>query len=271
MEKNNDNNKQKEKEKEKEEKKENEEKKTENDCGFSNIFLKEQNDKSKYDEKENIFSTKIFMKSIDLRCEDHLTRFQVDVEATRFCENCKVLCCDGCVIDYHIEHISSAKTKVEDYFRSQKNHINELNSKIQESIKYKINEKKIDKIVSSQKKIVQDFFLRRKDEIEITKKKLENILNFENELKEKIIKAIDIFYKDECYKRLKVPIENNERLGKKIEIFNTDWEKYNKREKVNLLKNNIISDLEKESENNIYQIKEEMKNFKGKSLDLEKK
>ena len=238
---------------------------------FSKIFQKEPNNNPKYDEKENLFSTKIFMKSIDLRCEDHLTKFQEDIEATRFCEKCKILCCDACVIDYHIEHISSAKKKVEDYFLSQKNHITELNNKIQESIKYKINEKEIDKIVLEQKKIIEDFFQRRKDEIDITKKKLENILNFEKELKEKMIKAIETFYKDECYKRLKVPIENNERLGNKIERFIKDWAKFNKREKVTVLKNNVISEFDIESTSNINQIKEEMVNFKGKSLDIQKK
>lgn len=109
------------------------------------------------------------MKSIDLRCEDHLSKFQEDMEATRFCQKCNILCCDSCVIDYHVEHISLAK-KVEDYFIAQKNHIVELNNKIQESIKYKINEKEIDKIVASQKKIIEDFFLRRKEEIEVSKK-----------------------------------------------------------------------------------------------------
>ena len=39
--------------------------------------------------------------------------------------------------------------------------------------------------------------------------------------------------------------EKNEILSKKIEIFIKEWAQYNKREKVNLLKNNIISDLEK--------------------------
>ena len=86
-----------------------------------------------------------------------------------------------------------------------------------------------------------------------------------------MLKAIESFYKDECFKRLKVPIDNNERLGNKIERFIKDWAKFNKREKVSVLKNNVISEFETESQNNINLIKEEMKNFKGKSLDIEKK
>ena len=242
-----------------------------NSISFTNILQKESKVKLDLKEKEDIFSTRVFMKSIDLRCDDHLLKFQEDVEATRFCQKCNVLCCDSCVIDYHIEHISLAKKKVEDYFLSQKNHIVDLNNKIQDSIKYKINEKEIDKIVVSQKKIIEDFFIRRKEEIELSKKKLENVLNFEKEIKDKMIKAIETFYKDECFKRLKIPIENNEALGNKIERFIKDWTKFNKREKVTVLKNNVIQDFEKDSENNLNQIQEEMKNFKGKSIDIEKK
>ena len=238
---------------------------------FSRVFQKEPKQKENTEDNQNIFSTRVFMKSIDLRCDDHLLKFQEDVEATRFCQKCNTLCCDSCVLDYHIEHIDLAKRKVEDYFLSQKNHIVELNNKIQESIRYKINEKEIDKIVDSQKKVIEDFFQRRKEEIEVSKKKLENVLNFEKELKDKMVKAIETFYKDECFKRLKIPIENNERLGSKIDRFIKDWAKFNKREKVSVLKNNVISDFERDSENNINQIKEEMQNFKGKSLDIEKK
>ena len=137
------------------------------DIKFSQVLQKESN-KEKEIEKNDLFSTRVFMKSIDLRCEDHLSKFQEDMEATRFCQKCNILCCDSCVIDYHVEHISLAKKKVEDYFIAQKNHIVELNNKIQESIKYKINEKEIDKIVASQKKIIEDFFLRRKEEIEVS-------------------------------------------------------------------------------------------------------
>jgi len=242
------------------------------DLKLSNVLQKESRIEKEIDKENNdLFSTRVFMKSIDLRCEDHLTKFQEDMEATRFCQKCNVLCCDSCVIDYHVEHIALAKKKVEDYFISQKNHIVELNNKIQESIKYKINEKEIDKIVDSQKKIIEDFFLRRKEEIEVSKKKLENVLNFEKELKEKMLKAIETFYKDECFKRLKVPIENNERLGNKIERFIKDWAKFNKREKVTVLKNNVIQEFDDESSSNINQIQEEMKNFKGKSIDIQKK
>ena len=151
----------------------------ESEIQFSQIYQKEDNPNQNLDSnlQKNLFSTKVFMKSIDLRCEDHLTKFQEDIEATRFCQKCNVLICDACVIDYHIDHINLAKKKVDDYFIAQKNNIIELKNKVQDSIKYKINEKEIDKIVNSQKKLVEDFFSRRAEESEIFIKKFKNLQN----------------------------------------------------------------------------------------------
>ena len=119
----------------------------ESEIQFSQIIQKDENIEKKTDSIPNdLFATRVFMKSIDLRCEDHLTKFQEDIEATRFCQKCNILVCDSCVIDYHIDHINLAKKKVDEYFIAQKNNIVDLNNKIQDSIKYKINEKEIDKI-----------------------------------------------------------------------------------------------------------------------------
>ena len=153
------------------------EEKQDSEIQISQIYQKEE-DKNKNSESEiekNLFTTKVFMKSVDLRCEDHLTKFQEDVEATRFCQKCNILVCDSCVIDYHIDHINFAKKKVDEYFISQKNNIIDLNNKIQDSIKYKINEKEIDKIINSQKKLVEDFFTRRAEESEIFLKKFKKL------------------------------------------------------------------------------------------------
>ena len=141
----------------------NEEENKEGEIQFSQIYQKDDNINQKIDSslQNNLFATKVFMKSIDLRCEDHLTKFQEDVEATRFCQKCNILVCDSCVIDFHIDHIDLAKKKVDDYFIQQKNNIIDLRNKVQDSIKYKINQKEIDKVINSQKKLVEDFFSRR--------------------------------------------------------------------------------------------------------------
>ena len=250
----------------------NSEENKDSDIQFSQIIQKDENTDKKMDSiPSELFSTKVFMKSIDLRCDEHLTKFQEDVEATRFCQKCNLLVCDSCVIDYHIDHINLAKKKVDEFFMAQKNNIIELNNKIQDSIKYKINEKEIDKIINSQKKLVEDFFSRKAEQTDIFLKKIKNLQNQELEIKNAIIKSIEIFYKDECYKRLQKPIESNELLGKKIDRFIKEWTQYNKREKVIVLKNNVIEEFQKETENNLNTIREEMKNFKGKSIDIEKK
>ena len=195
----------------------NEEENKEGEIQFSQIYQKDDNVNQKIDSslQNNLFATKVFMKSIDLRCEDHLTKFQEDVEATRFCQKCNILVCDSCVIDFHIDHIELAKKKVDDYFIQQKNNIIDLRNKVQDSIKYKINQKEIDKIINSQKKLVEDFFARRGEEWQLFIKKLNNLQNLETEIKNSIIKSIEIFYKDECFKRLQSPIEKNEILSKK--------------------------------------------------------
>ena len=87
----------------------------------------------------NIMSTKTFMNEIDLRCDDHLYKYKEDVQATRYCSDCKCLCCDSCVIEFHNAHIAAAKTKIEDYFRKQKLELEDLRSKINSSIKIKVN------------------------------------------------------------------------------------------------------------------------------------
>ena len=248
-------------------KKKHEKSKTENtteSIQFSKIYKKDEESL----EDNNLLSTRVFLKSIDLRCEDHLQKFQQDVEATRYCKKCQISCCDSCVIDYHISHIEDAKIKVDDYFISQKNLLQELNSKLNNSSKIKINENEINKIVTSQKKIVTDFFSRRKDELDKIKKKINNMLTNENELKEKMTTAIEIFYKDECHKRLNVPIEENSRLEKKMQKFLYDWSTFNKREKVIALKNNTIKNLENEVNNNLLKIKEGLEEFSGKSFSV---
>ena len=74
--------------------------------------------------------------------------------------------------------------------------------------------------------------------------------NLETEIKNSIIKSIEIFYKDECFKRLQSPIEKNEILSKKIEVFIKEWAQYNKREKVVALKNNVIEEFKKKQKIN---------------------
>ena len=232
---------------------------------------RELDSKNNVDLNSNLFTTKFFIKSVDLQCENHLKRFQEEVEATRYCKKCNIICCDTCAIEYHINHISLAKQKIQDFLKFQKELIIHLDIKIQELIKYKINEKEIDSILISQQELIQKFFSRRREEIEIIKKKLESINECDTELEKKLLKSIEVFYKDECYKRLIGLIEKNETFAKKVTDYIKEFSTLNKKEKINALKNNNIYDFGKESDNNIRIIKEEMGIFNQKSLAMQKK
>ena len=232
---------------------------------------RELDSKNNVDLNNNLFTTKFFIKSVDLQCENHLRKFQEEVEATRYCKKCNIICCDTCAIEYHIDHISLAKQKIQDFLKFQKDLIVQLNFKIQELIKYKINEKEIDTILISQQDLIQKFFSRRKEEIEIIKKKLESINECDEELEKKMLKSIEVFYKDECYKRLVGLIEKNEIFAKKVTDYIKEFATLNKKEKINALKSNKIYDFGKESDNNIKIIKEEMGIFNQKSLAMQKK
>jgi hypothetical protein len=227
--------------------------------------------KNSVDLNSNLFTTKFFIKSVDLQCENHLKKFQEEVQATRYCKKCNIICCDTCAIEYHINHISLAKQKIQDFLKFQKDLIVQLNIKIQELIKYKINEKEIDTILISQQELIQKFFSRRKEEIEVIKKKLESINECDIELEKKMLKSIEVFYKDECYKRLVGLIEKNEIFANKVTDFIKEFATLNKKEKINALKNNRIYDFGKESDNNIRIIKEEMEIFNQKSLAMQRK
>ena len=55
------------------------------------------------------------MSNVFLKCDDHLNRFNQIIQATRYCSECNKACCDTCVIDFHIEHIIHAKTRIDEY------------------------------------------------------------------------------------------------------------------------------------------------------------
>ena len=157
-----------------------------------------------------IMSTGLFMKNIDLRCDDHLKKFNTDIQATRFCSQCKVLCCDTCVIDFHNDHINFAKTKIEEYFRNAKLKLEDLSSKVNNSIRFRVNYEEIDKIIQNHQKVLESYFNRRKNKLEDIKKKIDMIIEYDNEIHNTLTENIKIFYKDECSEKMNQPLEENE-------------------------------------------------------------
>ena len=142
---------------------------------------------------EPIMNTMAFMKNIDLRCDDHLKKFNTDIQATRFCSQCKVLCCDTCVIDFHNDHINFAKTKIEEYFRNAKLKLEDLSSKVNNSIRFRVNYEEIDKIIQNHNKILDSYFNRRKNKLEDIKKKIDMIIEYDNEIHNTLTENIKIF------------------------------------------------------------------------------
>ena len=220
---------------------------------------------------EPIMNTMAFMKNIDLRCDDHLKNYNTDVQATRFCSQCKSLCCDTCVIDFHNEHINFAKTKIEEYFRNAKLKLEDLSSKVNNSIRFRVNYEEIDKIIQNHQKILDSYFNRRKNKLEDIKKKIDMIIEYDNEIHNTLNDNIETFYKDECAVRMNQPLEENKSLLKKIQNFLSEWNNLSKTEKVQTIKSNQIEEFEKENEYNSQMIKKATEAFKGKSKDIEKK
>ena len=216
-----------------------------------------------------IMSTGLFMKNIDLRCDDHLKKFNTDIQATRFCSQCKVLCCDTCVIDFHNDHINFAKTKIEEYFRNAKLKLEDLSSKVNNSIRFRVNYEEIDKIIQNHNKILDSYFNRRKNKLEDIKKKIDMIIEYDNEIHNTLTENIKIFYKDECSEKMNQPLEENENLLKKIQNFLSEWNNLSKTEKVETIKSDQIENFEKENEYNSQMIKKATEAFKGKSKDIE--
>jgi len=132
------------------------------------------------------------------------------VQAARYCTECKALCCDSCVIEYHFTHIDSAKIRIEDYIKKQKNELDELKAAINTSVKHKtvLNELLISQ--DSHLNNIDLYFLKRKSNLEIIKSKIELLITDEIELCAKMKDNLQNFYKEECYRRLEAPMKNLE-------------------------------------------------------------
>ena len=219
----------------------------------------------------NIMSTGVFMQNIDLRCDDHINKFNLDIQATRFCSKCKMLCCDTCVIDFHNDHINFAKIKIEEYFKNAKLKIENLQYKVNNSIRFKLNNQEIDNIINNQNKILDIYFNGRKNKFEDLKKKIDIIIQNDNEIYEKLKEKISIFYKDECFIRMNQPLKENENLLTKIKIFLQEWNNLSKSDKVQIIKSKKIEDFENENLQNEEMIKKSIEAFKGKSINIKNK
>jgi hypothetical protein len=215
-------------------------------------------------------STLRFMNEIDLRCDDHLLKSKEDIMATRFCSDCKILCCDSCVIEFHHSHIASAKTKVEDYFKKQKNEMEDLKSKLNSAIKHKTVLTELQVTLDTHERSISNYFLKRRSYLESLKNKLDTLLIEDSELANKIKETVHCFYRDEGYKRIEKPLKDMEDLLNKIQYFIRDWEMCNRADKARALKQDTLCQLRNDSCELDETVRKQVEVFKGKSRSLEK-
>jgi len=213
-------------------------------------------------------NTQVFMNKVDINCEEHRNRSLGTSEATRFCTQCKIICCDSCVIEYHNDHIAKAKIKIEEYFSEQKKELEELIDSNKYCIEHKRYLAEVDK---RKEKILDDFnqyFSRRQGAYEAIMTKITDLAKEEKEIKNQLCESIEFFYKQECYKRIDNPIKALNNTNDKIVEFLKTWSQKSKVEKTTMLKN--LHSLKVESNENSKIITENVDLFKNKSRGLDK-
>ena len=209
------------------------------------------------------------MNCFDLKCEDHQKRFNENIKATRYCAICKMTCCDTCVIDFHIDHIIIAKTRIDEYLLNVKSKLDNIREMINNSINSKINIQEIYKILNAYEKKFESYFTIRKTYLENLKDKIENILKNEDKLYKNIIDNISYLYREEYSKIMIDPIKLNEKLLINIENYLNKWDNFSKFDKINFFKNNKIEELKNEYLQNYELIKNSNKTFEEKTKIIE--
>ena len=179
--------------------------------------LQQPNNSIKYSSKEIynsrpmdsiISQTKVFMKDIDISCDDHRIHHNAAVVAVRYCSRCKALCCDECIVDYHRDHISEAILKLNEYFSSKRKELEDIKNTIYSHIENKsfleeVNERKDQIIIKT-----NNYFQRKSNEIDIIIAKLETIKQEQKKIKENTIANVEAFFIEECYNRMEKPLSN---------------------------------------------------------------
>lgn len=155
----------------------------------------------------NLNNTQMFLKKVDISCDDHTKKYNESVQATRYCSDCKVLCCDSCVIDFHQEHIQNAKLKVDEYIRTQKNELVSLKDANRLNIEHRKFLTEVEDCKTNKYKSIEKFFSKRIAQYEALKNNISELIKEEEDAKNKFQIAIEVFYKEECYNRIEGPIK----------------------------------------------------------------
>ena len=209
------------------------------------------------------------MSNVFLKCDDHLNRFNQIIQATRYCSECNKACCDTCVIDFHIEHIIHAKTRIDEYLVNVKSTLDNLKFLINNSITSKINIQDIYKTINVYEKKFESYFTIRKTYLENLKNKIDKIIKNEDKLCKNIMDKISNFYKDEYSKSMDAPLKKNQKLLIDIQNFLNEWDNFSKSEKMNIFKNNKIEEFQNEYSKINEIIQKSNENFEEKTKFIE--
>ena len=209
------------------------------------------------------------MSKDDLKCDEHQNRFNQIVQATRYCTKCNMTCCDTCIIDFHLDHIILAKTRIDEYLSNVKLTLDNLKYLINNSITPKVNIQEIYKEINLYEQKCESYFTIRKTYLENLKNKIDMILKNEDKLCKNIIERISYLYKDEYSKIMVDPLKQNQKLLINIQNFLNEWDNFSKYEKIKMFKKNQIEEYQNEYLKNYEIIKKSNEDFEKKTKLIE--
>jgi hypothetical protein len=158
---------------------------------------------------------------------------------------------------------------MEEYFKKQKNELEELKTKLSNSIRQKTILSELQLAFDNNDRLITSYFDTRKTCLENLRNKIDLLMLEEDELRMKIREIIHNFFRDECGKRLDNPLKELEAYLHKIQIFIREWEIYNRVEKAKLLKADTVTEFKVNANELNEVIKFAVELFKGKTKVLE--
>ena len=117
----------------------------------------------------------------DVQCDDHREMFSHDVQADRYCSKCRKCICNDCVIEYHSEHQSEARNRIDTYLSKQKSEVEELKSKVVDCIQI-VQSNDMNSQTENKVNLITGLFKKRISRLELIKSKIDDLINEEKNL-----------------------------------------------------------------------------------------
>jgi septal ring factor EnvC (AmiA/AmiB activator) len=133
-----------------------------------------------------------------------------DELASRYCVECKVFCCDACVIDFHASHINQARNKVDEIFKKTKADIEDLKLKTNQLIRQEsLLGDDIKNFLEAQFKSITNNIKIKDGSLISLKKRIDEILKLEKDLHTKIAISIEQHINEETGTKLTKMLEES--------------------------------------------------------------